>query len=88
MRETRRDAPGSFALIAEAYFKKYGLTYEQGKTMLAKIDVKNHFNGSLSPKAHFHNVITMEQVMNAPLIASRWACTTAAAPAMVLHVLL
>ncbi len=70
VRETRRDAPGSFALIAEAYFKKYGLTYDEGKRLLAKIDIKNHYNGSLSPKAHFHNVITMEQVMKAPLIAS------------------
>ena len=70
VRETRRDAPGSFALIAEAYFKKYGLTYDEGKRLLAKIDIKNHYNGSLSPKAHFHNVITMAQVMKAPLIAS------------------
>lgn len=70
VRETRRDAPGSFALIAEAYFKKYGLSYDEGKRLLAKIDIKNHFNGSLSPKAHFHNVITMDQVMKAPLIAS------------------
>lgn len=70
VRETRRDAPGSFALIAERYFEKYGLTYEQGKRLLARIDIKNHANGSLSPKAHFHNKITMEQVMKAPLIAS------------------
>lgn len=70
VRETRRDAPGSFALIAEAYFKKYGLSYGEGKRLLAKIDIKNHYNGSLSPKAHFHNVITLEQVMKAPLIAS------------------
>ena len=70
VRETRRDAPGSFALIAERYFKKYNLTYDEGKRLLAKIDIKNHFNGSLTPKAHFHNVLTMEQVMNANLIAS------------------
>jgi len=70
VRETRRDAPGSFALIAERYFEKYNLTYEEGKRLLAKIDIKNHANGSLSPKAHFHNKITMDQVMKAPLIAS------------------
>lgn len=70
VRETRRDAPGSFALIAEAYFKKYGLTYDEGKELLARIDIKNHYNGSLTPKAHFHNVLTMEQVMKAPLIAT------------------
>lgn len=70
VRETRRDAPGSFALIAERYFQRYGLTYQEGKELLARIDMKNHFNGSLTPKAHFHNVLTLEQVMKAPLIAS------------------
>ncbi len=70
VRETRRDAPGSFALIAERYFHRYGLTYQEGKELLARIDMKNHFNGSLTPKAHFHNVLTLEQVMKAPLIAS------------------
>lgn len=70
VRETRRDAPGSFALIAEAYFRKYGISDEEGKELLAKIAVKNHANGSLSPKAHFHNIVTLEQVIKAPLIAS------------------
>ncbi|MCR5229842.1 MAG: hypothetical protein K6D03_06920 [Solobacterium sp.] len=70
VREARRDAPGSFALIAEKYAKKYGYTYDELKEALARIDIKNHANGSLSPKAHFHNVITMEQVMKAAMIAS------------------
>lgn len=70
VRETRRDAPGSFALIAERYFKKYGITYEEGRYLLAKINVKNHYNGSLSPKAHFHNRLTIEQVLKAPIIST------------------
>ena len=70
VREARRDAPGSFALIAEAYGKKYGYSYDEIKTALAKIDIKNHYNGSLSPKAHFHNKLTMEQVLAAPMIDS------------------
>ena len=67
--EARRTSPGSFALIAQRYFKDYGLSDTEGKETLAKIAVKNHDNGSLSPKAHFHNRITVEQVMNAPIIA-------------------
>lgn len=70
VRETRRDAPGSFALIAERYFEKYGITYDEGRYLLAKINVKNHYNGSLSPKAHFHNRITIEQVLKAPIIST------------------
>jgi len=62
-------APGCFALAATRYFLKYGLSPEEGKATLAKIAVKNHHNGSFSPKAHFQREVTLEQVMNAPVIA-------------------
>lgn len=67
--EARRTAPGSFGLIAQRYFKAYGLSDREGRETLAKIEVKNHDNGSLCPKAHFHNKITVEMVLNAPVIA-------------------
>ncbi|MBW2062103.1 MAG: acetyl-CoA acetyltransferase [Deltaproteobacteria bacterium] len=67
--EARRTSPGSFGLIAQRYFETYGLSIEQGKETLAKIEVKNHDNGSLCPKAHFHNRITVEQVLKAPIVA-------------------
>jgi acetyl-CoA C-acetyltransferase len=67
--EARRTSPGSFALIATRYFEAYGLSPEKGKELLARIAVKNHRNGSLCPKAHFHNTITLEQALSAPIIA-------------------
>ncbi|MCP4667714.1 MAG: acetyl-CoA acetyltransferase, partial [Deltaproteobacteria bacterium] len=67
--EARRTSPGSFALIAQRYFKEYGLNEQEGRETLAKIEVKNHDNGSLCPKAHFHNKITVEKVLQAPIIA-------------------
>jgi len=67
--EARRTAPGSFGLIATRYFQQYGLTMEEGKALIGKIAVKNHHNGSLSPRAHFHNEITLEDVLKAPIIA-------------------
>ena len=67
--EARRTAPGSFGLIAKRYFKTYGLSDSEGKEALAKIAVKNHDNGSLCPKAHFHNKVTLDKVLNAPIIA-------------------
>ncbi len=67
--EMRRTAPGSFALIATRYFHTYGLTPEEGKKTLARIAVKNHHNGSLHPKAHLRREVTLEQVLNAPIIA-------------------
>ena len=62
-------APGSFAMMATRYFSVYGLSPEEGKSMLAKVSAKSHHNGSLNPKAHLRREITVEQVMNAPIIA-------------------
>jgi acetyl-CoA C-acetyltransferase len=62
-------APASFAYLATRYFNDYNLKPEEGKRLLAKIAVKNHHNGSLNPKAHFQNELTVEQVVNAPIIA-------------------
>ena len=62
-------APAQFAMMATTYFARYGISPEEGKRMLARISVKSHHNGSLNPKAHFQRELTMEQVVNAPIIA-------------------
>lgn len=61
--------PPQFALMATRYFSKYGIDPEEGRELLAKIAVKNHHNGTLSPKAHFQREITIEQVLKAPMVA-------------------
>jgi len=62
-------APPSFAFLATRYFHHYGLSYEEGKKILAKIAVKNHHNGALNPKAMLQKEITLEEVVNAPMVA-------------------
>jgi acetyl-CoA C-acetyltransferase len=61
--------PAGFALMATRYFAKHGFTVEQGKQLLAQIAVKNHYNGSLNPKAHFQKKITIELALKGPMIA-------------------
>jgi acetyl-CoA C-acetyltransferase len=68
-RERTATAPGNFALMATRYFSKYGLGPEEGKRLLAEIAVKNHHNGTLAPKAHFQRELTVEQVLNAPIVS-------------------
>jgi acetyl-CoA C-acetyltransferase len=68
-RLTTQTPAAIFAMMATGYFAKYGLSLEDGKKLLAQIAVKNHHNGSLSPKAHFQKEITLEQAINAPMIA-------------------
>ena len=67
--QARATAPGYFSLIANRYFHTYGIKDDEGKELLARISVKNHHNGSMSPKAHFQKPVTLEQVINAPIIA-------------------
>jgi acetyl-CoA C-acetyltransferase len=59
-------APGAFALSANRYFHDY----DANKETLAKISVKNHYNGARNKKAHFQKEITVEQAMKAPMIAA------------------
>jgi len=61
--------PSQFALSANRYFYQYGLSYDEGRSLLAKIAIKNHHNGSLNPKAHIQREITEEEVLNAPMMA-------------------
>jgi acetyl-CoA C-acetyltransferase len=68
--ELELSPPGLFALLASGYFHRHGLNAEQGKRLLAQIAVKNHHNGSLNPKAHYQNEITIEQVLKAPIVAA------------------
>jgi acetyl-CoA C-acetyltransferase len=62
-------APGMFAQAATAYFAKYGFSAEAGKRALAHISSKSHYNGSLNPKAHLRKPVSIETIMNAPIIA-------------------
>ena len=62
-------APASFAYLGTRYFHQYRLEPDYGKRLLAEIAVKNHYNGSLNPKAHFQNRLTVEQVIEAPIVA-------------------
>jgi len=45
--------PGIFALIAQAYFKKYNVTWED----LQAIPIKSHHNGTLNPKAQYQSEV-------------------------------
>jgi acetyl-CoA C-acetyltransferase len=61
--------PARYAMAATAYFRKYGMSMEEGKRILAEIDVKSHHYGALNPKAHLKREITVEDALNAPMIA-------------------
>lgn len=57
--------PGYYALYATAYMYRYGATEED----LCKVAVKNHYYGSLNPKAQFQKAITVEECLNSRYVA-------------------
>ncbi|MEM2767523.1 MAG: acetyl-CoA acetyltransferase, partial [Candidatus Bathyarchaeia archaeon] len=59
----------AWANLALRYFHHYGIPIEEGRRILSKIAVKNHYNGSLAPKAQFQRRITLEEALNAPMVA-------------------
>lgn len=57
--------PGFAGLMATAYLDRYGAPREA----LAAVAVKNHYNGARNPNAQFQSEVTLERVMDSPLIA-------------------
>ena len=57
--------PGLFALMATAHMNAYGTTQEQ----IGLAAVKNHYHGSLNPKAHMQKEITLQTVMASRYVA-------------------
>jgi acetyl-CoA C-acetyltransferase len=60
-----RTAPGIFGLIATRYREAFG----DPKEAMARVAVKNHYNGARNPKAHFQSEVNLEQVLRAPMVA-------------------
>ncbi|GAA0654111.1 thiolase domain-containing protein [Salarchaeum japonicum] len=57
--------PGAYALMAAAYFDEYGGERED----LAEIAVKNHANAVGNEHAQFQREITVEDALDAPMVA-------------------
>jgi acetyl-CoA C-acetyltransferase len=57
--------PGAYALMAKAYFEKYGGTHED----LAAIAVKNHENALDNDRAQYQKRISTEDVLEAPTVS-------------------
>lgn len=68
----------SFASLLAMATRRY--MYELGTTReeLAAVAVKNHRHGLLNPKAHLRKAVTLEDVLNAPMVAdplTRFDCS-------------
>jgi acetyl-CoA C-acetyltransferase len=62
-------APAGFAQLASGYRTKHQISKEELKKALAHVSWKSHQNGVLSPKAHLRKEVSMDTILNAPMIA-------------------
>jgi acetyl-CoA C-acetyltransferase len=58
--------PGLYALMATAHMHEYGTTERQ----MAEVAVKNHYHGTLNPKAHMQKEITVETALASRPVAA------------------
>jgi acetyl-CoA C-acetyltransferase len=58
--------PGLYALMATAHMHEYGTTERQ----MAEVAVKNHYHGTLNPKAHMQKEITVETALASRPVAT------------------
>jgi len=57
--------PGLYALMATAHMNEYGTTEKD----MALVAVKNHYHGSMNPKAQMQKEITLEMVLSSRVVA-------------------
>jgi acetyl-CoA C-acetyltransferase len=62
-------APGTFAQLAGAYSSVHGIPMADLKRAMAHVSWKSHENGVKSPKAHLRKAVSMETILNSPMIA-------------------
>ena len=61
--------PGVFAMATHMYSHKHGIPLKELKRHMAEVAVKNHYHGSMNPKAHFQKEIDVEKVLDGMMVA-------------------
>ena len=61
--------PGAFAQLGSAYAARHGHAMGDLKRAMAHVSWKSHENAAQNPKAHLRNRITVEQALEAPMVA-------------------
>ncbi|MDD9841444.1 MAG: acetyl-CoA acetyltransferase [Alphaproteobacteria bacterium] len=61
--------PGAFAQLGAAYAAKHAIAMDDLKRAMAHVSWKSHQNGALNEKAHLQKKLSMEQILEAPMVA-------------------
>jgi acetyl-CoA C-acetyltransferase len=61
--------PALAAMVTQRYRQEYKLSFERMGEVLARVAVKNHYNGSLNPYAQFRKEITREDYFKSQMVS-------------------
>jgi len=64
-------AAAMFSMIVPSYSKKYGVSEDELKEVLARIASKNHFNGARNERAQFRREMSVEQILGMKPVAGK-----------------
>jgi acetyl-CoA C-acetyltransferase len=62
-------AAAMFSMVAPAYGRRYGISDEEMRVVLARIAAKNHANGARNPRAQFRKEMSVERLCAMPAVA-------------------
>lgn len=62
-------AAAMFSMVAPAYARRYGVSDQEMRTVLARIAAKNHANGARNPRAQFRKEMPVERLCSMPAVA-------------------
>jgi len=62
-------AAAMFSMVAPAYGRRYGVSDEEMRLVLARIAAKNHANGARNPRAQFRKEMSVERLCAMPAVA-------------------
>jgi acetyl-CoA C-acetyltransferase len=62
-------AAAMFSMVVPAYGRRYGVSDEEMREVLARIAAKNHANGARNPRAQFRKEMTVERLRAMPAVA-------------------
>jgi acetyl-CoA C-acetyltransferase len=62
-------AAAMFSMVAPAYARRYGVTDQDMRQVLARIAAKNHANGARNPRAQFRKEMPVERLLAMPPVA-------------------
>src|SRR5438093_3436834 len=62
-------AAAMYSMVAPSYARKYGVSDEEMRDVLARIAWKNHYNGARNPRAQFRREVSTETICASPRVA-------------------